>query len=99
MNRPLRVMSLWTYLLGAGALWYCLLHAGIHASIAGVMLAFAVPFTARVPDTASPSDRLMHGLHHPVAYVILPRFALANTGVMLDAQSIPRLTGDNSLGI
>jgi Na+:H+ antiporter, NhaA family len=99
MNRPLRVMSLWPYLLGGVALWYCLLHAGIHASIAGVMLAFAVPFTARVPDTPSPSDRLMHGLHHPVAYVILPLFALANTGVMLDAQSIPRLTGDNSLGI
>lgn len=98
-NRPLRVMALWPYLLGGAAIWFCLLKAGIHASIAGVMLAFAIPFTARRADAPSPSQVLMHRLHHPVAFVILPLFALANTGVLLDAQSAPRLSSDNSLGI
>jgi NhaA family Na+:H+ antiporter len=99
LNRPLRVMSLWPYLLGGLALWYCLLNAGIHASIAGVLLAFAIPFTAREPGVPSPSHGLMHALHKPVAFVILPLFALANTGVVIDASSVPALTGDNGLGI
>jgi NhaA family Na+:H+ antiporter len=99
LNRLRRVMALWPYLLGGVAMWYCLLHAGIHASIAGVMLAFAVPFTAKRPGARSPSAALMHRLHHPVAFVILPLFALANTGVVLDAQSLPGLTADNGLGI
>jgi NhaA family Na+:H+ antiporter len=99
LNRPFRVMALWPYLLGGAAMWVCLLNAGIHASIAGVMLAFAIPFTAKRPDASSPSQKLMHSLHHPVAFVILPLFALANTGVVLDAESIPRLAADNSLGI
>lgn len=99
LNKPMRVMSLWPYLLGGMALWYCLLNAGIHASIAGVMLAFAVPFTPARAGSHSPSEQLMHGLHRPVAYLILPLFALANTGITLDAQSLPTLTTDNSLGI
>jgi NhaA family Na+:H+ antiporter len=103
MNRPLRIMALWPYLLGGVAIWYCLLHAGIHASIAGVMLAFAIPFTPRGADSPSPSPSpsaaLMHRLHRPVAFVILPLFALANTGITLDAQSLPLLASDNSLGI
>lgn len=99
LNRPLRVMALWPYLLGGVAMWYCLLHAGVHASIAGVLLAFAIPFTPRAPDAPSPSARLMHRLHHPVAFVILPLFALANTGVLIDSSSLPQLASDNSLGI
>jgi NhaA family Na+:H+ antiporter len=99
LNRPLRVMSLWPYLLGGMAMWFCVLQAGIHASIAGVMLAFAIPFTPRVADAASPSHSLMHWLHKPVAYLILPLFALANTGVMLDAGSLPAVSDHNVLGI
>jgi NhaA family Na+:H+ antiporter len=99
LNRPLRVMALWPYLLGGVALWYCLSRAGIHASIAGVMLAFAIPFTARDAQSPSPSQVLMHRLHRPVAFVILPLFALANTGVMLDASAWSGLTSPNGLGI
>ncbi len=40
-NRPLRIMPLWPYLAGGVALWFCVLQSGIHASVAGVMLAFA----------------------------------------------------------
>lgn len=99
LNQPLRVMALWPYLLGGVVMWYCLLNAGIHASIAGVMLAFAIPFRARTAGAPSPSARLEHQLHKPVAFVILPLFALANTGVTMDAASVPALLSDNGLGI
>ena len=87
LNRSLRVMSLWPYLAGGAFLWFCVYHAGIHASIAGVMLAFAIPFSPRTPEAESPSHRLERSLHKPVAYLILPLFALANTGVPIDQQA------------
>ena len=99
LNRPLRVMTLWPYLLGGIVMWYCLLQAGIHASIAGVLLAFAIPFTARAMGEPSPSERLMHWLHRPVAFVILPLFALANTGVVLGFETFQGITEPNGLGI
>lgn len=99
LNRRLRVAALWPYLLGGAALWFCLLNAGIHASIAGVLLAFAIPFSARKPGEESPSHRLEHRLHKPVAYVILPLFALANTGVPIDAQALAQFAHPNNLGI
>jgi NhaA family Na+:H+ antiporter len=99
LNRPLRVMSLAPYLIGGAALWVCLLNAGIHASIAGVMLAFAIPFTSRVDGTESPSARLEHALHKPVAWIVLPLFALANTGVPIDPGALALLAAPNSLGI
>ena len=64
-----------------------------------VNLAFAIPFTPRTSGAESPSHRLMHRLHTPVAFLILPLFALANAGIALDAQSLPQLTSDNGLGI
>jgi NhaA family Na+:H+ antiporter len=99
LNRPLRVMVLWPFLLGGVALWYCLLNAGIHASIAGVLLAFAIPFSARRPGEESPSHRLEHRLHKPVAFTILPLFALANTGVPVDAGAVAQFASPNNLGI
>jgi NhaA family Na+:H+ antiporter len=99
LNLSRRSMSLWPYLSGGVILWYCVYHAGIHASIAGVMLAFAIPFSPRRPTAESPSHRLERRLHKPVAYLILPLFALANTGVTIDAQSVAELSHANSLGI
>src|SRR5688500_2377059 len=60
LNRPMRVTALPPYLLGGALLWYFVHAAGIHASIAGVMLAFAIPFTARAASLPSPSARLEH---------------------------------------
>jgi NhaA family Na+:H+ antiporter len=74
-------------------------NAGIHASIAGVMLAFAIPFSPRRPTAESPSHRLERKLHKPVAYLVLPLFALANTGVPIDQGAIAELTHVNSIGI
>jgi len=99
LNRLFRVMVLWPYLLGGVALWCCLLNAGIHASIAGVLLAFAIPFSSRSAGQPSPSHRLEHHLHKPVAFVILPLFALANTGVPIDAEAATQFAEPNNLGI
>jgi NhaA family Na+:H+ antiporter len=99
LNRPLRVMALAPYLVGGALLWICLLKAGVHASIAGVLLAFAIPFTAKSDDAPSPSHRLEHWLHKPVAFGVLPLFALANTGVVIDTGAIATIVGPNGLGI
>jgi len=99
LNRPLRVMSLVPYLVGGAVLWVCLLKGGVHASVAGVLLAFTIPFTPRVPGRRSPSQRLERALHAPVAYGVLPLFALANTGVIIDTGAIATLVGANGLGI
>ncbi len=99
MNYLGRVMSLVPYLLGGGLMWFLLLKSGVHATIAGVLLAFAVPFSAKEDDAESPSHRLEHWLHQPVAFVILPIFALANTGIVIGADWAQNLTSANSLGI
>ncbi len=99
MNRVLRVMSLIPYLLGGVLMWFLMLKSGVHATIAGVLLAFAIPFSARQDDAASPSHRLEHFLHRPVAFVILPIFALANTGIVIGGDWAQELASSNSLGI
>lgn len=98
-NRVSRIMALWPYLLGGALMWYLMLRSGVHATIAGVLLAFAIPFSARNPEEASPSHRLEHFLHKPVAFVILPLFALANTGIALGDGWVQGLQTDNGLGI
>jgi NhaA family Na+:H+ antiporter len=78
-------------------MWYFMLKSGIHASIAGVLLAFAIPFG--LGDKKSPSHRLQHFLHKPVAFIIMPLFALANTGIALTGNWTEGLITSNSLGI
>ena len=95
----LRVMSLIPYLLGGAFMWFLMLKSGVHATIAGVLLAFAVPFSAKDEDKESPSHRLENFLHKPVAFIILPIFALANTGILVGADWMQNLTSMNSLGI
>ncbi|MCG2584364.1 Na+/H+ antiporter NhaA [Massilia sp. TS11] len=99
LNRLGRVIALWPYLLGGVAMWYCMLQSGVHATIAGVLLAFAIPFSSRAEDEASPSHRLEHILHKPVAFFVLPIFALANTGITLADDWQSGLLTPNSLGI
>jgi NhaA family Na+:H+ antiporter len=99
MNRRLRVMALTPYLIGGAVLWFLLLKSGVHATIAGVLLAFAIPFSPRADDADSPSHKLEHVLHKPVAFVILPIFALANTGIVIGAGWAQELLSPNSLGV
>jgi NhaA family Na+:H+ antiporter len=96
LNR-FRVHLLTPYLLGGAALWYALHHAGIHATVAGVLTAFAVPFADG--SKASPSYRLQHALHHPVALGVMPVFALANAGLALSPTLGADLMSPIGLGI
>lgn len=95
----LRVFKLWPYLLGGALMWWLMLQSGVHATLAGVALAFAIPFSTRAEDEASPSHRLENFLHKPVAFFVLPAFALANTGVLIGASWQAGLVGANGLGI
>ncbi|MDQ2820162.1 MAG: Na+/H+ antiporter NhaA [Pseudomonadota bacterium] len=102
LNRVARVMRLLPYLIGGALMWVCMLKSGIHATIAGVLLAFAIPCGVRQQlqdDSASPAHRLEHFLHMPTTFVILPLFALANTGMVIGAGWAAGLLAPNSLGI
>jgi NhaA family Na+:H+ antiporter len=99
MNRLLHVMKLAPYLLGGALMWFLMLKSGVHATIAGVLLAFAIPFSPIPEDIESPSHRLEHMLHKPVAFIVLPLFALANTGIVIGPGWSGELMSANSLGI
>ncbi len=99
LNRLFRIMSLVPYLLGGAIMWVLMLKSGIHPTIAGVMLAFTIPFSSKNDDQTSPSHRLEHVLHKPVAFFILPLFALANTAILIDTELLHTLAHANSIGI
>ncbi len=96
LNR-MNVLTLWVYLLLGSVMWFCMHRSGIHATISGVLLAFAVPF--RQGDKKSPSSILQHHLHKPVTYLVLPLFALANTAITVPSTFIDDPTSFNSLGV
>lgn len=99
MNR-LKVKKLVFYLVPGVVMWYCMLQSGVHATITGVLLAFAIPFTEKdALQEGGPSYKLQHLLHKPVAFIILPLFALANTGIPLISGWVKDLGSSNSLGI
>ena len=91
------ITRLWFYFIPGILMWYFMLRSGVHATLAGVLLAFAIPFGNG--DKNSPSYHLQHLLHKPVAFIIMPIFALANTGIMLSGNWFDGLSSDNSLGI
>jgi NhaA family Na+:H+ antiporter len=93
----LKVHNLIPYIIAGIAMWYFMLHSGIHATITGVLLAFAIPFGDG--SEKSPSYILQHFLHRPVAFFILPVFALANTSLAIAANWYQTLLTSNSLGI
>lgn len=96
LNR-LGVHGLPFYLIPGILMWYFMLRSGVHATLAGVLLAFALPFGDG--SEKSPSYRLQHFLHKPVALLIMPIFALANTGIPLAGRWFENLTAPNSLGV
>ena len=99
LNRFFRVMTLLPYLIGGVLMWILMLKSGIHATASGVMLAFVIPFSEKDDDQASPSYKLENLLHKPVAFIILPIFALVNTGITLSGDWMHDLSSLNSLGI
>lgn len=93
----LRIKNLIPYLIGGIILWYFMFLSGVHASITGVLLAFAIPFGNG--GEKSSSYILQHFLHKPVAFIILPIFALANTAIVFGSDIGQTLTQNYSLGI
>nr|WP_205729634.1 Na+/H+ antiporter NhaA [Flavobacterium covae] len=96
MNR-IKFYKLWPYLILGVAMWYFMLHSGVHATITGVLLAFAIPFEDGTENTIS--YKLEHILHKPVAFLILPIFALANTAIVLSFDRNQGLLPSYGLGI
>jgi Na+:H+ antiporter, NhaA family len=96
LNR-LKVYNLIPYLIGGIAMWYCMLHAGIHASITGIILAFVIPFGDG--SEKSLSFILQKKLHRPVAFFILPVFALANTAIVIESRPEEIFGTNYSVGI
>jgi len=93
----LKIRNLIPYIIGGIAMWYFMLNSGVHATITGVLLAFAIPFGNG--DEKSSSYVLQHLLHKPVAFLVLPVFALANTAIVFGGNVIQTLTENYSLGI
>ncbi len=96
MNR-LKIKNLIPYLLGGIVMWYFMLHSGVHATITGVLVAFAIPFGKG--DERSGSYLLQNFLHKPVAFFILPLFALANTAITIGSGWKSQLSEPYALGI
>ena len=93
----MNVFSLWIYLPAGILLWYFLYRSGVHPTLSGVLLAFAIPFRKNMEN--QPSSYLQHILHKPVNFLIIPLFALANTAIHLPAQWKTEILSSNSLGI
>lgn len=71
------------YILIGVVLWVAVLKSGVHATLAGVLIAFCIPMRGNEGESRSPLRELEHDLHAPVAFVILPVFAFANAGILL----------------
>jgi len=93
----LGVKKLVFYLIPGVFLWYFVHHSGIHATIAGVLLALTIP-TNPVKET-SPLESLEHAIVKPVNFLIMPIFALANTNIRFESEMLDGLTSPLGLGI
>ncbi|KRT13474.1 sodium:proton antiporter [Pedobacter ginsenosidimutans] len=91
------VKKLVFYLIPGIFLWYFIHHSGIHATIAGVLLAFTIP--TNETDEESPLEKLEHFLTTPVNYIIMPIFALANTNITFQKEMLAGLVSPLGLGI
>ncbi|MCW8821832.1 MAG: Na+/H+ antiporter NhaA [Sulfurovum sp.] len=89
------------YILVGLVLWVSVLKSGVHATLAGVALAFMIPLTSRDKEgkSFSMAKEMEHDLHYWVAFMILPLFAFVNAGVDLKGISIEEMAGPVPLGI
>ena len=97
LGKYFKVKNLLPYLIGGVVMWSFMMHSGVHATITGVLLAFAIPFGNG--GNKSTSYILQHVLHKPVAFIILPIFALANTAIFMSGDLTKIVTENYSLGV
>ncbi|WP_136686068.1 Na+/H+ antiporter NhaA [Falsirhodobacter xinxiangensis] len=98
------VQSLTPYMLVGAVLWVLVLRSGVHATLAGVVLALTIPIklTPSKPEAKasdSPLHRLEHALHKPVAFLVVPIFGFANAGVSFDGVSLATFAQPVTLGV
>jgi NhaA family Na+:H+ antiporter len=96
LNR-MKVMNLAPYMLVALFIWLCVLKSGVHATLAGVVVAAFIPLTPG--DSESPARKLEHMLHPWVAFAVLPIFAFANAGVSFVGMNMEKLSNGIPMGI
>jgi Na+/H+ antiporter NhaA len=96
MNR-INVQTPYLYLIPGIFIWYFIHHSGIHATIAGVMVAMTIP--TNDTDIESPLERLEHALVKPVNFIIIPLFAFANTNIRIESEMLTGLVAPMGLGI
>ncbi|MES2960231.1 MAG: Na+/H+ antiporter NhaA [Pseudomonadota bacterium] len=96
LNR-MKVMRVDVYAAVGLVIWVCVLKSGVHATLAGVLTAMAIP--TRDPEGGSPLQRIEHGLHPWVAFLVLPVFGFCNAGVNLSGASPSALLEPVTLGI
>ncbi|WP_353197003.1 Na+/H+ antiporter NhaA [Parapedobacter defluvii] len=97
MNR-MGLKSIWLYLIPGLFIWYFIHHSGIHATIAGVLTAFAIPIRGR-NGGPSPIQQVEHAISTPVNFFIMPLFALANTNIRFESGMVEGVTSPLGLGI
>ncbi|MFD2905281.1 Na+/H+ antiporter NhaA [Sphingobacterium anhuiense] len=91
------VKKIWAYLIPGVFIWYFIHHSGIHATIAGVLVALSLPTNAT--DDESPLEKLEHILTSPVNFIIIPLFAIANTNITIQSEMVHGLTTALGIGI
>ncbi|EGU46430.1 pH-dependent sodium/proton antiporter [Vibrio ichthyoenteri ATCC 700023] len=92
------VSKLLPYMIVGAILWFAVLKSGVHATLAGVVIGFAIPLKGNKGER-SPLKHMEHALHPYVAFFILPLFAFANAGISLEGVSMDGLTSMLPLGI
>jgi NhaA family Na+:H+ antiporter len=95
----LGVTRLAAYLVVGAILWIAVLKSGVHATLAGVVIGFAIPIKGKTSAAPSPLKTLEHALHPYVTFIILPLFALANAGLSLSGVSLESLSGSVPMGV
>lgn len=93
------VTRLAPYLLTGVVIWICVLKSGVHATLAGVVVAFAIPLASRSEREPTLLEQLEESLHPWIAFGVLPLFAFANAGVSLQGLSLAKLLEPVPLGI
>ena len=88
-----------TYIMIGIVMWVAMLKSGVHATLTGVILAMFIPIKSKENPDYSPLKELEHNLHSAVAYIILPIFAFANSGINLSGIGVEQLLHPVPLGI
>lgn len=97
MNR-MGIKNVWAYLIPGLFIWYFIHHSGIHATIAGVLTAFAIPIKGKQANH-SPIQSVEHAISTPVNFIIMPLFALANTNIRFESGMVEGLASPLGMGI